>query len=628
MRHRLARNAASATAAMIAAALAVPASAPAAFYPGDPVDGPSADIVAVGDAAVARDGSGGVVYVKRDGGVDHVFLTRLAGGAFQPPERVDAGLAAASAQPVIAASDGGRLAIAFVNGGALFTAVKPVAAQPLTAPSLVATLAVNPSIGMSINGVAYVSFTANGDVAAARLERGGTTFAVLGAPLDANPAHDAGNGQSRSRIAVNAEGSAVVTWGEAGDDGRTHVIARRLFGMSLSVAPRDLTLDALDGHAGGSADSPDIDSEDDSSYAWVAFRQTFDNGGTPVSRAIARRLVGSDFDPPVAVDGLAFPAGDGADAPRIEMNGRGVGLAVVGLQSSNVVLADQLVNDAFLPPLRIDQAPDAIDPDPHATVAQTEDVVLAWLDGDSPAAAGVRARQFHHDKAGPEALLARPELGPVDAAGGFEVAGNRSGDAIAVFVQAAPDGRRLVVAAYDRPPGGFDTYTTSSLRSLVTRPLRWAASRELWGPITYTVQVDGITLGQTTGTSFRLIQPLRDGTHRWRVVATDRRGQTWATPIHILRVDDTAPALHVRVSGARQAGSPMTFTATARDPRSRKGVKASGMNGIRYSFGDRSRTERGPQATHVFRRGTFTVTITATDKAGNATVVTKRLRIR
>ena len=54
------------------------------------------------------------------GGVPHVFVSRLVDGAFQPPEQVDAGLAGAGSQPVVAASDGGRLVVAYVSGGGIF----------------------------------------------------------------------------------------------------------------------------------------------------------------------------------------------------------------------------------------------------------------------------------------------------------------------------------------------------------------------------------------------------------------------------------------------------------------------------------------------------------------------------
>ena len=72
-------------------ALAVtPAAAHATFFAAEAVDGPSADIRSVGDLDVARDGTGAVAYVRRDAGVDHIYVSRLVDGAFQPPERVDA----------------------------------------------------------------------------------------------------------------------------------------------------------------------------------------------------------------------------------------------------------------------------------------------------------------------------------------------------------------------------------------------------------------------------------------------------------------------------------------------------------------------------------------------------------
>ena len=78
------------------AALVLPAVAgaatPSRFFAGAPVDGPSADIQSLGELDVARDGTGALAYIKRVAGVDHVFVSRLANGAFQPPEQIDAGL--------------------------------------------------------------------------------------------------------------------------------------------------------------------------------------------------------------------------------------------------------------------------------------------------------------------------------------------------------------------------------------------------------------------------------------------------------------------------------------------------------------------------------------------------------
>src|SRR5215203_3029290 len=76
---------------------------------------------------VARDGSGGVVYLKRDGGVPQVFLSRLDEGAWQRPEKLSGG--APVSEAVVTATDGGRLAVAWVAGGEVLATVIPAAAN-------------------------------------------------------------------------------------------------------------------------------------------------------------------------------------------------------------------------------------------------------------------------------------------------------------------------------------------------------------------------------------------------------------------------------------------------------------------------------------------------------------------
>jgi hypothetical protein len=120
-------------AALSLALFAAPATAHAGFFPAEQVDGPSADITSVGDIDIARDGNGALVYLKKDGGADHVFLSGLNGG-FAPGQRLDGGLAAASSQPVVAASNNGRLAVAWVNDGSLFTAMRPARGRRRSRP--------------------------------------------------------------------------------------------------------------------------------------------------------------------------------------------------------------------------------------------------------------------------------------------------------------------------------------------------------------------------------------------------------------------------------------------------------------------------------------------------------------
>jgi hypothetical protein len=623
-------------AATCALALAPVAPAHADFFPGETIDGPSGDVVRLGDVDVARDGTGGVVYVKREGGAEHVFLSRLVGGAFRAPERVDAGLGGPSGQPVIAATDRGRLAIAFVSSGALHAVVVRGTSQGVSAAQHLAAGASNPSIDMSINGAAYISFTApgasNADVHAARLDRDATSFSVLGGSLDLEPARAAGDGPvKRSRVAVAADGTGLVTWGEDAADGQTRVIARRVFGMSISSLPQDISLDSLQGRAGAGADSPDVDIEDDSSFAWVVFRQSFTEApatltesATARSRVIARRLVGSRFEAPVTVDPLSFPAPEGADGPRLDLNGTGQGLAASQTQTGNQVYAARLDLDEFAPAQRLTTSSNAIPPLPQPTVSQTGDGVVAWLSSGSVTdPASVRARQVLKSGLGPEAELSRSDLGGVDGTLGFDAAASRYGDTVVGYVQGGAAERRIMAATYDRAPVAFVGLTTSKPRP--AQPLlRWSPALEVWG-LTYRIEIDGVAVGTTGETRFKVAK-IAGGTHRWRVVAVDRHGQQTAAPTRVLRVDAGLPRLRLTVAGRQRAGSPVRFVLRASDPRT---TGATGLRGTRLDFGDGSGVSTLRRVAHRYRRrGTFTVRASARDRAGNVTVVRRRVRIR
>jgi hypothetical protein len=582
------------------------AATPARFFAGTPIDGPSADIQSLGDLDVARDGTGALAYVKRVGGVDHIFVSRLVNGAFQVPEQVDAGLAGAGAQPVVAASDGGRLVVAFVSGGGIFTTVRPAGAPGYAALQQISTVGSDPAVDMSINGVAYVAYTGNGDLQAVRLERNATSFNGLPGPLDINPAAAAGMGTGRPRIAVAADGVATVVWGESG-----HVYARRLFELRPSTAPQDVA---------ENADEPDISSEDDSSYAWVVFRQ----GG-----AVARRLVGSQFDPPVTIQGT-----EGVEAPRVAINGRGVGYAGVGgtgtLNAYGAVLKDDLFNPGVALGPDVGRVP-AVAP----AVAQSGDGLVAYEAGDAAGSPTVHARPYDYVPAsravtqpGPDAPISDPALGPTDATRGLKAAADRAGDVAVAFVQGDGDSRRIVAGSYDRAPGAFRASTTTKWRKFGRPPLKWGTAFELWGPLTYQVQIDGKPVGATTSTGLTVPTRVPDGLHRWRVVAIDIRGQSTATPTRNLRVDATPPKVSFRVSGTRKRGKQVKVAAKATDA-SGTAAKASGLNGVKISFGDGSRTFAGRRAAHRYgHSGKVTVRVSASDNAGNVVAVTRRITIR
>ena len=76
----------------------------AVILPATTIDGPSEDVVGFGGIAMAEDGTGGVVYLKRVAGVAHVFVARYAEGRWFPPVRVDGEEPFAASWPRIGAA--------------------------------------------------------------------------------------------------------------------------------------------------------------------------------------------------------------------------------------------------------------------------------------------------------------------------------------------------------------------------------------------------------------------------------------------------------------------------------------------------------------------------------------------
>ena len=82
-----------------------------------------------------------------------------------------------------------------------------------------------------------------------------------------------------------------------------------------------------------------------------------------------------------------------------------------------------------------------------------------------------------------------------------------AGNAAVAWVQGAPGARAIVTEQLFQLPGtASPAGPTGYVR--VRRPrLSWRTAGELWGPVTYTVTVDGIEVGQTTGS--------RSSSHRY-----------------------------------------------------------------------------------------------------------------
>ncbi|MBJ7330618.1 MAG: PKD domain-containing protein [Solirubrobacteraceae bacterium] len=621
---------ATATVTTLSAAAVVSAPALAGNFAGDPIAGPSTEIQRLSDLDMARDGTGALAFISNEGGEPRAFVSRFVAGAFIGAERVDAGIPAGVTAAAVAATNGGRVSAVFSAGGVVYGVVKPNGAQPWSAPTPIGN-GTAPSLAMSLTGTAYASFTNNGDINVARLDRTTNGWTAVAGAFDVDPAREAGTGSKRSKVSISADGVGIVVWGEDGADGRTHVYARKVFGANASTRPQDLTANDIEGRPAGNADMPDVDAEDDSSYAWVVFRQAIaDANGVTRLRTVARRQRGTEFDPPVPVDSFGVPADEDTAAPRIDLNGRGEGIASLSGAGTNQPIASLLQADLFARGQRYGTA-GAQTSAAVGAVADNSDGLLAWVQSPGADAPSVRVRPFDKFVAQPEVVLSKPEYGPVDPTRGFEAVADRAGSGVVAWVQtsATLPGARSIVAGYlDKSPRAFNGYTSTKYRSASRPKLAWGEAVDLWGPITYRVLIDGVQVTELAGrTGWTPVQPIPDGVHRWQVQAVDRRGQVTNSRVRLLRVDATPPTLTAKVSGVRKAARPLKLTFKAADVQN---PKASGLARVRIDWGDGTTTTTKSfkgTVTHRYRRGSYTLRVSATDKAGAATVVTRSLRI-
>jgi PKD domain len=597
------------------------------------IDGPSSDISGLSAMSVARDGSGGIVYLKQVLGVAHVFVSRLVGGVFGPPEQVDAGLIGDSSQPVIAAGNGGLLLIAFVNAGQLYVVNRPSAASAYAGPSLLAAAAGNPSIGLSSYGKGYLAFTADGsgghDVRCAYYNAG--SWAVEPTALDADPASDAGTGGGRPRVAVASDGIAIVVWGEQG-----HVFSRRVWGTSPSVVYEQADVPSLSGLTEVTADNPQVAAGGDSSYADVVFHETFAAGIQQQSRELMRRLRGSQFEPVTQPDGVAVGGASGADDARVAMGEFGAGLITAEHTDSNQLFATLLgSNGVSIGTGRFDSLTNASAPHAVPAMVGASADLVAWQ--EEPQGGGppeVRAR-FSTDGLtfGPELVVSSPASGPVNASDGLGAAGDYSGNAVLAWVQGSGDSTKIVADQLYQPPGSFGASIKFRYVRSARPVLSWSQSRDHWGPVRYALSIDGAMVTQTTRTSLLVPGLLGEGPHSWLVTASNPAGLSVSSKPARVWIDTLPPTVQFTISGVRRVGRTVHLSLAASDvpPPPTPPNSASGIASVLVKFGDGTgyRIRRATyRHDHVYTRARlYTVTIVVQDRAGNKTTATRTIKI-
>jgi hypothetical protein len=303
------------------------------------------------------------------------------------------------------------------------------------------------------------------------------------------------------------------------------------------------------------------------------------------------------------------------------MNGRGVGLATTAAAVGGQPMAALLSRDLFGAGAPV-FAPSTPPPPTAPAMSENDDGFVASVIGGS-------AQVLVYDDLKPRAavVISRAELGFVDQVRGFDAAADRASGGVVAWVQGGADDRRIVAGYLDRPPDRFRGYTSAGCCQAALARLTWQPSFNLWGAHRYQVHVDGRLVGETSDTKLQLTVPLRGATHHWQVTAVDARGQKRRSRMRLLRVDDLAPRLGV---GFKRSKRVVVVSARGREV-GRAGHRSSGMRDVVVSWGDATGVARAPAQIrvrhHYGRPGAYTLEVTARDRAGNATVSKRTVRI-
>ncbi|HUB36129.1 MAG TPA: hypothetical protein VL972_04840, partial [Solirubrobacteraceae bacterium] len=249
-----------------AIALAVCAQqAHAVILPAQTIDGPSEEIVGFGGVAMAPDGTGGAVYLKRVGGVPHVFVARFADGHWSAPIRVDTEEPFAASWPRIGAAEGGELIVTWATEYAL---TPPPEEKPryemlgselspggerfgqaiLVDRDVGEATGMSPELAVSSTGQAdlvyrvaeperssAVKIRAGDVIQSVRVAHfDGRRWSNLGAVnRDSEVAMRPPTEANAPRIAIGPTGNGIVVWQEPELNGVARLWARRLFGSTL-----------------------------------------------------------------------------------------------------------------------------------------------------------------------------------------------------------------------------------------------------------------------------------------------------------------------------------------------------------------------------------------------------------
>lgn len=623
------------------------------------LDGPSADAIAIADAAMSEDGTGGVVYLRRVDGRSHVFAARFKHG-WSAPQRVDAGQAFDSSWPRIGAGDGGRLVVTWVQefgigSDRMFSATLDPGAAGFQAPvpidfNVGEATSTYPDLAMNRGGQAYLAYRVVTDVSSSnppgyvgadlRLARySSRLWSVLGTPIDRNAVTPVRlpSEENEPEVGIDVQGQGVVAWQEPDDEFVDRVWARRLFGSSVGI-PLQVSPSSWQGTPlRGPADAFSLDVSGFGQAA-VAFRQQPGQaGGLDAPRVLVAEMP-DVFSEKAGAFGPAQLADGGArgslGAPSVAVDPRG--LFVTGFASGSTTLLGSGDDASVQPVERLDEGASSVAGDPLADLAETEAAVAAWRELRGGAGAvGVQERRA--DGVVEPTVLSAAAGGSV---GRLVMGGSGLGDAIVAWTQGSGANTQIAAAVVDAPPDPFLILLPTGWQRKAKVPIAWDRTLNAIGGVRYSVSVDDEPVVENLRRLHARLSrdDVEDGRHRVQVFATDEAGQETGSRSGSLLVDRNPPRVRLRQRGRR-------LTVTVSDgPRSAgsglrsrsvkvsfgEGRKGAGSSAARSSKGKRAK--KGMPAVRVRHSfdgaGRFRVRVKARDRAGNRVSFERRVRVR
>jgi len=645
--------------------LAWPASAQAEISETHPLDGPSAEVVEVTDAAMAEDGSGGVVYLRKLGDRTHVFAAQFNGGAWGASQRVDVGQAFDSSWPRIAAGERGRLIVTWVQefgvgSDRMFSATLDPGATAFQAPVPVdfnvgEATSSHPDLSMNAGGQAYLTYVVVTDTSAAnppgyvggsvRVARySNRLWSVLGNPVNRNPAAPLRQPTAAAgpRIGIDVQGNAVVAWQEPDDEFVDRVWARRLFGTGVGIplAVSPLTWEAAP--LRGPADAFALDVAGFGQAAVAIRQQPAQSSALTAPRLFLNQMPDAFADGAAAFKGPRLIDGGvkpflGPPSIGVEPNGAFVSGFGAGFDTA-LALGD---GESVKPAERLGEGGSAVAGEPQVDLAETGAAVAVWRELRGGAGLAV-VQERRSDGVNEIAALTAPSGGAV---AGLKLGGSGLGDGIVAWTQGSGANVQVAAAVIDAPPDPFFVQTPEAWRRQDQTAIHWAAAVNAIGRVTYSVSVDDEPVGKPTKKLFAKLAAGRigDGRHRIQVFAIDEAGQETGSRNAVLKVDRRPPQVSLK-----RAGRHLVVRVTDGARRETSGLKG---DAVEIGFGDGSGGGRkqggattisaagkGGRATkkaavrtvrHTYARaGSYRVTVSARDQAGNAIRFERRVRVR